>query len=635
MRRELYLFMLISLLVASGIVYSDGDHIGGNHAGRIRTDTDNFNGALSSSDDTVQKSLDTLDDSVASGGETLQTVTDRGATTDNVLTIYDELIFTEPNTNEIILISDGGADQTEIYLPATDGTLALLDDIDLNDAYENGGGALTVTMDIGGDLTWDVTSGSNDFKIDVNGETGGMFTVESEGETIIAVHDQYGFPVMVSKQWIPYADNTYDLGRQDAAPIAGGARRWRNLYLAGQIIGTGSGEQININAATATISCGNRLFIANAIYSIGSSTEAALALYSNDIYNTRLSNLTTNGFVKTSGSVGTISVDTTTYLTIEADDLPDVTSRGATTTDDIGTGTVTLTDATDGIYQGALELLITPDTDNVFVGHTRGDSATTGDHNVVVGYNAGSDYGANGDKNTMVGSAAGADASGLNSYFNTCIGYSAGSGAVNNTGVQNTYLGYFAGQTNTSGAKNVYVGHYAGFNWGGTYDNTFILGNDWNTYLLWGDFANNWIKCFGAIYADNGAVIAARSADEAEQISLDHDGTDGNIKTTGAVAGDINMIPGGGDVKVTGNITISDAGTIGSATDVDIMTLGADGTTTFSVFPVTPSAAPDADYEAANKKYVDDMSNGLNNLDGGTSSSTYLVTQSIDAGGSS
>lgn len=36
-----------------------------------------------------------------------------------------------------------------------------------------------------------------------------------------------------------------------------------------------------------------------------------------------------------------------------------------------------------------------------------------------------------------------------------------------------------------------------------------------------------------------------------------------------------------------------------------------DGEWTFSVFPITPSAAPDADYEVANKKYVDDEIAGL------------------------
>jgi hypothetical protein len=40
------------------------------------------------------------------------------------------------------------------------------------------------------------------------------------------------------------------------------------------------------------------------------------------------------------------------------------------------------------------------------------------------------------------------------------------------------------------------------------------------------------------------------------------------------------------------------------------MTIDASGNTTFSVFPITPSAAPDADYEVANKKYVDDNAAG-------------------------
>lgn len=35
------------------------------------------------------------------------------------------------------------------------------------------------------------------------------------------------------------------------------------------------------------------------------------------------------------------------------------------------------------------------------------------------------------------------------------------------------------------------------------------------------------------------------------------------------------------------------------------------GEKTFNTFPITPSAAPDADYEVANKKYVDDASGGL------------------------
>jgi len=64
------------------------------------------------------------------------------------------------------------------------------------------------------------------------------------------------------------------------------------------------------------------------------------------------------------------------------------------------------------------------------------------------------------------------------------------------------------------------------------------------------------------------------------------------------------------NVHLSTNLVLPDAGTIGSESDADIMTLAADGTCTFSVFPVTPSAEPDADYEVANKKYVDDHGGG-------------------------
>jgi hypothetical protein len=45
----------------------------------------------------------------------------------------------------------------------------------------------------------------------------------------------------------------------------------------------------------------------------------------------KISNLTGNGFVKTSGGDGTLSIDTNTYLTAETDTLSSVTGRGATT----------------------------------------------------------------------------------------------------------------------------------------------------------------------------------------------------------------------------------------------------------------------------------------------------------------
>lgn len=55
----------------------------------------------------------------------------------------------------------------------------------------------------------------------------------------------------------------------------------------------------------------------------------------------KIQTLTSNGFVKTSGSDGTLSVDTNTYLTAEADTLATVTGRNASTTNAITTGNMT------------------------------------------------------------------------------------------------------------------------------------------------------------------------------------------------------------------------------------------------------------------------------------------------------
>jgi len=98
-----------------------------------------------------------------------------------------------------------------------------------------------------------------------------------------------------------------------------------------------------------------------------------------------------------------------------------------------------------------------------------------------------------------------------------------------------------------------------------------------------------------------------------------------NLSTGELTCGSINRaadtltleIGGTAEISITsttitlgGNLIIPDGGTIGSASDTDVMTIDASGNTTFSVFPITPSAAPDADYEVANKKYVDDNAGG-------------------------
>jgi len=81
------------------------------------------------------------------------------------------------------------------------------------------------------------------------------------------------------------------------------------------------------------------------------------------------------------------------------------------------------------------------------------------------------------------------------------------------------------------------------------------------------------------------------------------------------------------------SLIIANTGTIGSASDTAIMTFAADGTTTFSVFPVTPSAAPDADYEVSNKKYVDDNAGGSQTpIEQNVDYAGYTLTNVVNVG---
>lgn len=68
-------------------------------------------------------------------------------------------------------------------------------------------------------------------------------------------------------------------------------------------------------------------------------------------------------------------------------------------------------------------------------------------------------------------------------------------------------------------------------------------------------------------------------------------------------------------LKTTDDLEVADDILLGSGSVINFDSGNATithsaGVLTFNVFPVTPSAAPDADYEVANKKYVDDNAGG-------------------------
>ena len=61
----------------------------------------------------------------------------------------------------------------------------------------------------------------------------------------------------------------------------------------------------------------------------------------------------------------------------------------------------------------------------------------------------------------------------------------------------------------------------------------------------------------------------------------------------------------------------------------DSVVVGADNTCTFLAMPVTPSAAPDADYEVSNKKYVDDTILGYDHMHNGVSSYNLATASAV------
>lgn len=62
---------------------------------------------------------------------------------------------------------------------------------------------------------------------------------------------------------------------------------------------------------------------------------------------------------------------------------------------------------------------------------------------------------------------------------------------------------------------------------------------------------------------------------------------------------------GAGKIRLENDTALRARNQAGNA-DVNLFKLNSSDIMEFSFFPITPSAAPDADYEVANKKYVDD-----------------------------
>jgi len=163
--------------------------------------------------------------------------------------------------------------------------------------------------------------------------------------------------------------------------------------------------------------------------------------------------------------------------------------------------------------------------------------------------------------------------------------------------VENTALSTWAGTTNITTLGTIGTGTWQGTSISTTYTDAKCTATWPNTYTADQNLQQADSPTFAGLSLGTGELTCGSINRAADTLTLEIGGT-AEISITSTT------------VTLGGNLIIPDGGTIGSASDIDVMTIDASGNTTFSVFPITPSAAPDADYEVANKKYVDDNAGG-------------------------
>ncbi len=137
---------------------------------------------------------------------------------------------------------------------------------------------------------------------------------------------------------------------------------------------------------------------------------------------------------------------------------------------------------------------ITNGTDNTVVGNISGYSLTTGSSNTLIGSSSGF-FMTDGIGNTNIG---------VNSFWNANGNYNVGVGHKSlyaKEGHNNIGIGTLAGgyPLKRPGNANIYIGNKAGFNEGGQTDKLYIHINSNYLPLIFGDFANNYVRIQGKI----------------------------------------------------------------------------------------------------------------------------------------
>lgn len=176
----------------------------------------------------------------------------------------------------------------------------------------------------------------------------------------------------------------------------------------------------------------------------------------------------------------------------------------------------------------------------VYVGHHAGIVSTTGQYNTYLGSFAGGTNGS-GSQNVAVGTSAGFANTGSD---NVLIGRNAGRQTFE--GSQNTYIGLDVAFNNT-GSGNVFIGHQVGMNT--DFSNRLLIGNQFNSQLIYGEFDNNLLRIGGTLNINN-AYSFPLGPGSAGQVLINNGSGSlywGNAGSSGSAS---SLVDADGDTKV-------------------------------------------------------------------------------------
>jgi hypothetical protein len=599
-------------------------------------------------------------------------------TTTEKLQFRDTAIYINSSADgQLDLVAD-----TEIQIAATtvdiNGAVALngaitgatsltVDDITINGSTISDSGSINIesgsslTVDVDGGINLDAGSGGNGIKIKDDATEILQISNSSSDVTIETKVSDKDLFIKGNDGGSTVTALTFDMSDAGKATFGGNVIVTGDLTVSGDDItmGTNTAGNIlvadgtNFNSIAATslseistianddvflavdTSGGGLKKVARSTVVSGLATSSALSNVSEDTTPQLGGNLDLNGsdIVTTSNADLELAPNGTGHVTIKGNTNPGTIQFNCENNShgqqlkpqphSVGSSAVhTLPNVTGELMPGKIEG--TNFTGSLLVGHTTSGTLNAAQHNTGVGITA-LDALTSGDQNTALGGAALTAVTTGND--NIGIGYNAGSGITGAPG--NTIIGvnaFVGSATDSNSGYNTVVGQNAmNVASGATFNTALgrdagreVSTGDYNIFLGYNSGAND---STAGITTGSGNVIigtvdpASRTGDRQLKIA----GYDGSTTTTW-ISGDNN-----GVVTFADDIIIKDGGTIGSASDVDAMTISSGGVVTFSQNPVFPDGGVDlvdididggtdigADLTTSDLIVVDDGAGGTN-----------------------